>query len=103
MAGYGHPYVIHAANLVITVWELPGLLMNTNFFQAQQAEPVRVAHEQQVRHHQQQQQQVRPQYVATNLEFLLKTPFTKMAVTPLFFNKFAIFLKILFPKTHIYV
>ena len=46
---------------------------------------------------------VTPQYVATNWNFLLKTSFTEMALTPLFFNKFAIFFKILFPKTHIYV
>jgi len=48
MAGYGHPYVIHAANLA-----------------QQQAEPVRVAHEQQQQQqvrHQQQQQQVMHQY-----------------------------------------
>jgi len=39
MAGYGHPYLFQAANLV------------------QQAESVRAAHQQQVHHHQQQQQQ----------------------------------------------
>ena len=35
--------------------------------------------------------------------FWLKTPYTEMAETPIFLNKFANFLKILFPKTYIYV
>ena len=33
----------------------------------------------------------------------LEGPLTEMALTPLFFNKFAIFLKILNPQTHIYL
>ena len=48
MAGYGHPYVIHAANLAQQA--------HLSSQQQAAAEPVRVAHEQQqqVRHHQQQ-------------------------------------------------
>ena len=37
---------------------------------------------------------VTPQYGATNLQFLLKTYLTEMALTPSFVNKFAIFLRI---------
>ena len=58
MAGYGHPYVIHAANLAQQAH------LTSQQQQAAAAEPVRVAHEQQqqVRHHQQQVSRDRGSY-----------------------------------------
>jgi len=56
MAGYGHPYVIHAANLAQAAQQQAQQQQQ----QQQQAEPIRIAHEQQQQQHYQQQQQQVP-------------------------------------------
>ena len=46
---------------------------------------------------------VTPQYVATNLEFFVKNTLYENGSNTLIFQQICNFLKILFPKTHIYV